>query len=138
MIWSRFRDAFHFRAACAFDGSATSDGGSPGRRGPNFLLTLRPTIFSISAMTSLTEWAGPGPQIQCGGCSATFEVFETENVCFGKIADVNIIANASAVGRGIVGSENFDLGNHAGGDLQYTGYEMSLRIVDLADFTAVV
>src|SRR5215471_1666785 len=60
---SKDRAAFHFRVFSALEGSATSIGGSPGRRG-TMRLGTGPQIFSTASRISFTEYPLPVPRLR--------------------------------------------------------------------------
>jgi hypothetical protein len=62
-----------------------------------------------------------------------FNGFESAEVGVGDIQDVNVIADASAVRRGVVRTEDFDVGNEAHGGVENLGDEMGFDTMSFAE-----
>ena len=80
--------------------------GSPARRGAVSHGTDRPVIRSVAAITSITLLPMPVPTLSAVECSAAGEVVERLDVGVGEIVDVDVVADARAVGRGVVVAEH--------------------------------
>ena len=50
-----------------------------------------------------------GPQIDAGACSACKQMIQSLEVSGREIADVHVIAYGRAIGRVVIGPENFDV-----------------------------
>src|SRR5579863_8053927 len=66
------------------------------------------------------------------------KVFQPQNVSFGKIIHMDIVADASAVGCGIVVAEDLKSGALALDCLQNEWYQMRLRIMVFPNLSALV
>src|SRR5258706_12060706 len=81
--------------------------------------------------------ASPASQVERDGLAALFEMLQGEHMRVGEVVHVHIITETSAVGRGIVGAEDFQLGAIAGGG-ECQRDEVSLRIMELADLSTFI
>jgi hypothetical protein len=61
-----------------------------------------------------------------------FDRFEDPEVGIGNVQDVDVVANAGAVGSGVVGAENIEIRNEAEGGFKNIGDEVSLDAVGFA------
>src|ERR1043166_48145 len=61
-----------------------------------------------------------------------FQGFENQQVCSGKIADVNVVANAGSIRGGIISSKNCYVLADSQGNLQCDGNQMRLRLMIFA------
>lgn len=61
-----------------------------------------------------------------------FEGFESAEVGIGDIEDVNVVADAGAVGRRVIEAENFELGDIAESGVENAGNEMGFGAMVLA------
>jgi len=61
-----------------------------------------------------------------------FDGFESADVGIGDIENVDVIANAGAVWRGVVGTENFELRDEAEGGVENFGNEVGFDAVGFA------
>ena len=116
----------------ALSAAATSLGGSPGRRGFSTAGIFLPVTFSHIWMTCADGVAVAVAQI----VKALLARSEGEDVRLREVNDVDVIADAGAVGRGIIGAVNFALCGLAKRDLEDVGDEMSFDAVMFAEFFA--
>ena len=63
-----------------------------------------------------------------------FDRFEGAEVGVGDVEDVNVVANAGAIRRGVVRAENFDVRNNACGGVENFGNEMGFDAMVLTAF----
>lgn len=61
-----------------------------------------------------------------------FNRFERADVRVGDIQDVNVVADAGAVGRGVIRAENFDVGNEAHGGVENLRDEVGFDTMSFA------
>src|SRR4051794_3789262 len=82
--------------------------------------------------------------ISCAGAEihrrwfAFGQIFKAKHMRLSKICHVNVVANASSVGGGIVIAKNVQRCAIALGRLKDHGNEVGLRIVELADSSALI
>src|ERR1700688_3969016 len=77
-------------------------------------------------------------QVHGEGLLDCLQQLESFHVCLSKIVDVNIVADASAVRGRVVGSEDLQLRSSASGRSKSERDEVRLRLVQFADFSALV
>src|SRR5579871_4246455 len=65
-------------------------------------------------------------------------MLERQHVSFSQIVDVDVIAHAGAVGRGIIVAEKFEGTTLPGDRLQRAGNQVSFRLVHFADVSSFV
>ena len=111
--------------------SATRDGGSPSRLGPMVNGTFIPVISSTASRTFLDRESVAEAAVVALRRSAGEQVFDRHNVRAGKIRHMDVIANAGAVGCGIVVAKECDWRSGLRGAQQQRN-EMGFRIVALA------
>ncbi|QTK81258.1 Hypothetical protein AT6N2_L0316 [Agrobacterium tumefaciens] len=70
-----------------------------------------------------------GPQIDPQRLPAIYEIFDSGDVRIGKIADVDVITNARAIGGVIIRTENVQLRQLGSGSHQRTRDQMGFRLV---------
>ena len=83
-------------------------------------------------MTSWTLAPWPVPKLSLA-MAARFELFQRRHVGRGQIVDVDVIANAGAVGGGIVVAENLDTLALSQRHLQHQRNQMRFRVVVFAN-----
>ena len=88
----------------AFEANSTA--GSPGRRGPIVYGTGRPVTRSTLRTTSSTETGSPLPRLNDSEAPPRFEPPQGTQVCVGEVGDVDVVAQARAVGRRVVVAED--------------------------------
>ena len=120
---------------------ATSTGGSPARRGPIFTAIGWPTTRSAAATIWRLLKPVPLPRLQMSGsaraaCRAGSRIGrvrgqERGQVCRGQVLDVDVVADAGAVGSGVVVAEERQLAALLGGS-QDVGDQVRLGLVLLA------
>ena len=64
--------------------------------------------------------------------------FQRQHVCLGQIVDVNVVANAGSIGRGIVGAKQLQFGRVLRSPLSMRRNQVSFRMVNFADGSALV
>src|SRR6202042_1863614 len=79
-----------------------------------------------------------GVEIQGDRVFALFQMLQGADVGVGQIVDVDVVAEASAVGRGIVGGEDIQLGAIGQGRLKGELDQMRFGIVKFADLAGLV
>src|SRR5690349_1614735 len=72
-------------------------------------------------------------QVEGGAGSALAQIAETEHVGLGQVDDVNVVADARPVGRGVIGAEDLEALALSGGRLQRQRDQVGLRFVPLTD-----
>ena len=103
--------------------------GSPGRRGFSMTVIFLPVTFSQVAMISRTLVPPPVPRLYYALCCAP----EGEHVRLREIEDVDVVADARAVGRLVVGAVDFDVLLLPERDLQDVRDEVRLDAVIFAE-----
>jgi len=63
-----------------------------------------------------------------------FDGFESADVRIGNVEDVNVIADAGAIGRRVIGAEDFELGNDSQGGIENERDEMCFDAMGFATF----
>jgi len=81
--------------------------------------------------------AAAGSEVRFQGL-AVGQVLESSDVSFGEVGDVDVVADARAVGRRVVVAVDVEGGALAVDGFESRGDEVGFGIVDLADFTAFV
>ena len=98
---------------------ATRTGGSPSRRGPTEYAIGRPTTDSAAAMTSRFENPPPLPEVADerlgGSIVAGGRGLDGPQVRVGEVGDMDVIADAGAVGCRVVVTEHRQLAAPLGG-----------------------
>src|SRR6266849_10024918 len=69
-----------------------------------------------------------------GFAGCTVNLLECANVRIGDVEHMDVIANTSSIGSGIVRAENIDVGQMAAGRVENPGEEMSFLAMMLAAF----
>ena len=80
-------------------GSATRLGGSPARRGPTAVRHGPPAACATASMTCSTERPSPAPTLTASKAPAGQVGLQRRDVGRGQVGDVDIVAQAGAVGR---------------------------------------
>ena len=124
---------FRFPAQFAdgFFGGRDQPGGSPGRRGFSTAGIFLPVIFSQAGMT-----AARNSRRRCPDLKAALARPRAEDVRLRQVDDVDVIADAGAVGRRIIRAENIALRFLAERDLKHVRNEMRLDAMMFAEFFA--
>ena len=74
------------------------------------------------------------PRVDLDGRRAAREVLERQEVRFGQVDHVDVVANRGAVGRRVVGAEDLQLAPAPQGRLDGERNQVRLRVVIFADF----
>ena len=113
-----------------FSEEAISRGGSPGRRGFSTMSILRPVTFLRGLDHFAHARAAAGAEI----VEFTFRRVEREDVRPGKIDNVNVIADAGAIRRVVIGPVNFDVRLLAERNFEHVRNEMGFDAMVFAEF----
>ena len=116
--------------------SATSSGGSPGRRGPICagIWMARHRAGKLRSPRALL-YPRPVPRFSLQSMSQLANGSSDFTCAVGQVVDVDIIANAGAVGRGIVVAKNRDLLALPERNLQHDRDQMRFGIVIFANIS---
>ncbi len=112
--------------------SATSSGGSPARRCPIWLGIACPVTRRQASITSRTLLPRPVPRLSCSEPGPMSSFSKAATCADAQVVDVDVVANAGAVGRGIVVAKNRDVRPLSQGHLQHDRNQVRLGVVVFA------
>ena len=132
------RLAFQCKRVSARLGSATNAGGSPGRRGLKRSWNWIAGHFFDRGDDFAHRTALARAQVCGEGFVAGLQMLESLYMRLSEIGHMNVVSNAGAVGCGIVGAEDLQFRSGAGRRAESERDEVTLGLMQFADFSAFV